>query len=182
MELHHMAEVTWSDDLPENEHPAGGGLNPKFFVGGALILGAVAMLLVAGMLAGNQPFITVDEILSRSDLIGKRIQTSGVVIGETIEFQQDPMELRFTIANITNDMAQIQDEGGLADALSRAASNPDNARIPVVVPNQPMPDMMRHEAQAILTGSMGEDGVFYATDLMLKCPTRYSDAVPDQVE
>ena len=28
---------------------------------------------------------------------------------------------------------------------------------------------------------MGDDGVFYADELLLKCPTRYDQAVPDQV-
>ncbi|NJL57955.1 cytochrome c maturation protein CcmE [bacterium] len=33
-----------------------------------------------------------------------------------------------------------------------------------------MPDLLQHEAQAILTGTLGDDGVFYATELLLKCP------------
>ncbi|MBN1285440.1 MAG: cytochrome c maturation protein CcmE [Anaerolineae bacterium] len=177
-----MADVAWTDDLPEEKASSAGGINPKFLIGGALIIGAVSLLVVAGVLSGGQPFITVEEVLSRPDLAGRTVQTSGVVIGETIEFQEDPMELRFTIANISGDMAHIEDQGGLAEALHRAASDPNAARVPVVILNQAMPDLLQHEAQAILTGSMGEDGVFYATDLMLKCPTRYSDAVPDQVE
>ena len=39
---------------------------------------------------------------------------------------------------------------------------------------------LRNEAQAIMTGHMGEDGVFYAEELLLKCPTRYEEAVPEQ--
>jgi cytochrome c-type biogenesis protein CcmE len=45
-----------------------------------------------------------------------------------------------------------------------------------------MPDLLRHEAQAIVTGRMGEDGVFEAYELLLKCPTRYEDEVPLQSE
>jgi cytochrome c-type biogenesis protein CcmE len=40
---------------------------------------------------------------------------------------------------------------------------------------------MRDEAQAIITGHLGEDGVFYADELLLKCPTKYEEAVPSQV-
>jgi cytochrome c-type biogenesis protein CcmE len=29
---------------------------------------------------------------------------------------------------------------------------------------------------------MGEDGIFYADELLLKCPTRYEEAVPVQAE
>ncbi|HLA98868.1 MAG TPA: cytochrome c maturation protein CcmE [Anaerolineales bacterium] len=36
------------------------------------------------------------------------------------------------------------------------------------------------EAQAIVTGRMGADGVFQAEELLLKCPTKYEEAVPEQ--
>mgnify|MGYP003349956457 CR=1 FL=1 len=39
---------------------------------------------------------------------------------------------------------------------------------------------LRNEAQAIMTGKLGEDGVFYAEELLLKCPTKYEEAVPEQ--
>jgi cytochrome c-type biogenesis protein CcmE len=29
---------------------------------------------------------------------------------------------------------------------------------------------------------VGDDGVFYAQELLLKCPTKYEEAVPDQAE
>jgi cytochrome c-type biogenesis protein CcmE len=44
------------------------------------------------------------------------------------------------------------------------------------------PDLLQNEAQAIVTGELGEDGIFYANELLLRCPTRYEEAVPDQVE
>jgi cytochrome c-type biogenesis protein CcmE len=37
-----------------------------------------------------------------------------------------------------------------------------------------------NEAQAIVTGHLGEDGIFYADELLLKCPTKYEEAVPEQ--
>jgi cytochrome c-type biogenesis protein CcmE len=46
----------------------------------------------------------------------------------------------------------------------------------------PRPDLLRDEAQAIVTGHLGEDGVFYADELLLKCPTRYQEEVPLQAE
>jgi cytochrome c-type biogenesis protein CcmE len=44
----------------------------------------------------------------------------------------------------------------------------------------PLPDLLRNEAQAIVTGKLGEDGIFYADELLLKCPTKYEEAVPEQ--
>ena len=50
----------------------------------------------------------------------------------------------------------------------------------------PKPDLMQHEAQAIIEGAWNNDGVFYAHDqadsLLLKCPTRYEEEFPEQVE
>jgi cytochrome c-type biogenesis protein CcmE len=57
--------------------------------------------------------------------------------------------------------------------------DPSRARIKVVYVG-PKPDLLRNEAQAIMTGRMAEDGVFYAEELLLKCPTRYEEAVPEQ--
>jgi cytochrome c-type biogenesis protein CcmE len=44
------------------------------------------------------------------------------------------------------------------------------------------PDLLRHEAQAIMTGQLGDDGIFHAEELLLKCPTKYEEAVPEQSE
>jgi len=49
-----------------------------------------------------------------------------------------------------------------------------------VIYNGVMPDLLRNEAQAIMTGRMEADGVFHAEELLLKCPTRYEEAVPEQ--
>ncbi|TLN24642.1 cytochrome c maturation protein CcmE [bacterium] len=43
-----------------------------------------------------------------------------------------------------------------------------------------MPDLLKNEAQAIVTGTLGTDGNFYAKELLLKCPTKYEEAVPAQ--
>jgi cytochrome c-type biogenesis protein CcmE len=32
-----------------------------------------------------------------------------------------------------------------------------------------------------MTGKIASDGVFYAEELLLKCPTKYEEAVPSQV-
>jgi cytochrome c-type biogenesis protein CcmE len=44
----------------------------------------------------------------------------------------------------------------------------------------PRPDLLRNEAQAIMTGHLRENGIFYAEELLLKCPTRYEEVLPQQ--
>jgi cytochrome c-type biogenesis protein CcmE len=67
----------------------------------------------------------------------------------------------------------------LALVLHQAVNNPDANRIFVVYEGV-MPDLLQNEAQAIMTGKIGEDGIFYASELLLKCPTKYEEAVPEQ--
>ena len=69
----------------------------------------------------------------------------------------------------------------MGKVLYDAVNDPDRSRIQVVYIG-PKPDLLRHEAQAIMTGELGEDGVFYADELLLKCPTKYEEAVPEQSE
>ena len=63
--------------------------------------------------------------------------------------------------------------------LHNASLDPQAARLQVRY-NGVMPDLLKNEAQAILTGAMGDDGVFNAEELLLKCPSRYEAEVPAQ--
>jgi cytochrome c-type biogenesis protein CcmE len=83
------------------------------------------------------------------------------------------------VAHVSGDNKEIEAQGGLAKVLSEAVNDPTRQRVAVVY-NGPKPDLLRGEAQAIMTGKMGADGIFYADELLLKCPTRYEQALPDQ--
>jgi cytochrome c-type biogenesis protein CcmE len=108
------------------------------------------------------------------------LKLSGAVIGDSIRYDTESLTLRFTIANVPADANEIEAAGGLAEVLHQAVMDPDANRIEVVYVG-PKPDLLRHEAQAIVTGRIGDDGVFEADELLLKCPTRYEDEVPSQV-
>jgi cytochrome c-type biogenesis protein CcmE len=78
-------------------------------------------------------------------------------------------------------MDVIEKAGGLSEVLYRAVNDPAASRLQVEYIG-PKPDLLRHEAQAIITGRIGDEGVFYADELLLKCPTRYEDELPLQAE
>jgi cytochrome c-type biogenesis protein CcmE len=113
-------------------------------------------------------------------LVGRNLRISGAVVGNTIQFNPNTHSLTFDIANVPGDNATITAQGGLAKVLHLAVTDPTARRLSVVY-NGPKPDLMRDEAQAIITGHLGEDGVFHADELLLKCPTKYQEAVPSQV-
>lgn len=158
------------------------GSRVKFILGGVLILAAVVYLIFSSSQASAQYFVTVDELVTRpEDNLNRELRVSGAVLGDSIQYDSQKLELRFTVAHVAGDNADIEAEGGLAVALYNAVNDPSRNRLPVVY-NGVMPDLLRNEAQAIMTGKMGEDGVFYAQELLLKCPTKYEDAVPEQAD
>ena len=160
--------------------PRSGG-RTKFLIGGLLIIGAIIYLIATSLQSTAQYFYTVDEIQAKgSTIVGKNLRASGAVLGETIQYDPQTLTIRFEVVNVSNDNAEIERAGGLAEVLHQAVSNPNATRMTVEYVG-PKPDLLKDEAQAIVTGKLGEDGVFYAEELLLKCPTRYEEALPTQV-
>ncbi|MBX3080875.1 MAG: cytochrome c maturation protein CcmE [Anaerolineae bacterium] len=154
----------------------------KFGLVTVVLLSAIAFLMFSGTQFNGRFFITVDDVLSRPDLVGKSVKISGAVIGDTIKVDPDTQTITFTIAHVTDKLDELEKDGGLAKVLHEAVISPNAKHISVVVRNQPRPDLLQNEAQAILTGKMGEDGVFYADELNLKCPSKYQGDLPSQSE
>jgi cytochrome c-type biogenesis protein CcmE len=154
----------------------------KFILGGLLIIAAVVYLIFTATQASAQYFLTVDELNAKSsEMAGRDLRISGAVIGDSIQYDAQSLDLTFTVANIPGDQKVIDQQGGLAVVLKAAVADSSRQRLQVVY-NGPKPDLLRNEAQAIMTGKMGSDGVFHANELLLKCPTKYEEAVPNQVK
>jgi cytochrome c-type biogenesis protein CcmE len=158
------------------------GARWKFWIGGLLIVAAVVYLIASSTSAAAQYYLTVDELNAEPAAVqGRDLKISGAVDGETIAYDPETLTLRFAIANVPGGLDEIEQAGGLAAALHQAVSDPQAGRLMVEYVG-PKPDLLRHEAQAIVTGRLSDDGVFYADELLLKCPTRYEESVPQQVE
>lgn len=152
----------------------------KFVIGGMLILGAVVFLIWTSTVSTSEYFLTVDELNAKgSSIVDKNLRVSGAVIGDTIQYDADTLTLTFEVAHVSGDNAQLETEGGLAVALHDAVMDPSRQRMTVVYVG-PLPDLLRHEAQAIVTGHIDAEGIFRADELLLKCPTKYEEAVPEQ--
>lgn len=156
--------------------------NNKFLIGGFLILAAVAYLIFSSTQASAEYFLTIDELTEKgATVVNKNVRVSGAVLGESITYDADNLRLEFKVAHVTGDNNDIEKMGGLASVLHQATIDPSRNQITVVYEGV-RPDLLRNEAQAIMTGQLGADGVFYADELLLKCPTKYEEAVPDQAE
>lgn len=171
-----MAEMTW--EKPKHIEKSKGGFAPeraKFLIGGLLILGAVLYLLISGTMQGARFFITVDEVVNDASYINQTVRVSGAVLGESIDYDSENAIIRFTVVNIPSEFED------LATALHDAILDPNASRMDVIVVDEAMPDLLQHEAQAILTGEFGEDGLFHASELLLKCPSRFEENSPEGI-
>jgi cytochrome c-type biogenesis protein CcmE len=171
--------------MSEDRKPAsraGSAGRIKFLLGGLLIVAAVVYLIASSTQAAAQYYMTVDELAEKRETVqGRDLKLAGAVDGDSISYDPATLTLGFTIAQVPGDMDEIEAAGGLAEVLHQAVSDPTARRLQVVYVG-PKPDLLRHEAQAIVTGRLGEDGIFYADELLLKCPTRYEEEVPLQSE
>jgi len=152
----------------------------KIIIGGSIIVLVIAVLIILATRTDTQYFLTVDELLQqKSELVGKSVRISGAVIGNSIEYNPETFALNFEIAQVSGDMKEIEREGGLAAALHVAVIDPERTRLKIVYQGI-KPDLLKDEAQAILKGTLGSEGVFTASEILLKCPSKYSGQLPNQ--
>ena len=124
----------------------------RFVIGGIVIVAAVGLLIVAGLGgrgAATTYYLTVSELKTQG-ASERKVRVSGMVVESSIEWEAQDMLLRFEIA----------DQGGV---------------LPVVY-HGPRPDMLRDEAEVVVEGQYAAEGTFEASNLLLKCPSRYEAA------
>lgn len=123
----------------------------KFIAGGLIIVAAVAYLIFTSTQSFSSYFLTVGELQARGpEFYNQSVRVSGLVVPDSLNWNAADMLLRFDIA----------DENG--------------NRLHVVFKG-PRPDQMQGQTQAVVEGRYLESGEFQASDLLMKCPSRYED-------
>ncbi len=152
-----MTQATWTNEEAVLEEPRPNRM--KFVVGGLVILAAIIFLVFNAMNGTTQLYLTVEEFhAQQSQLAGRDLRVSGWVIGDSIQYTQIDDQTSRLEFDIVDDLA-----------------NPGQT-LHIVAMNEPMPDLLQHEAQALVEGH-SENGAFHAVPggLLLKCPTRYEE-------
>ncbi|MEZ4656795.1 MAG: cytochrome c maturation protein CcmE [Caldilineaceae bacterium] len=133
-------------------------INPKFLVGGALLLVLACLIVWATMTAGAY-YLTVNEIVSKGDtIVGERVRMNGLVVADSDTWDEDNHVLRFAVYD-------ENDKAGAGDQIQ-------------VVFYGPKPDNFHRAASAIIEGEVIDENsqlVFKADTLLLKCPSRYEE-------
>lgn len=158
-----MSGVSWTnkDEGLVLEQPRQNRL--KFIVAGVVVVAAIVYLVVNAMSGSTQLYKTVGEFYDeQARLTGRDLRVSGWVMGDSIQYTQidaTNSRLEFDIVDDVNNPTQ---------------------RLRVVALNEPKPDLLQHQAQALVEGHADETGTFVANKggLFLKCPTRYEEMEP----
>lgn len=141
-------------------------MKPKYLLGLALIAAAIVFLIVTSMSASAQYFLTITQLRERGQsVVDQNVRISGAVIYDNTvlyEVRNSEPYLEFSVVD-------TEDQIGRQKPLRIAY-------------NGPKPDLLQPHAQAIVEGHLGADGNFYADNLLLKCPTRYEEQFPNQVD
>jgi len=126
-----------------------------------LIVGAMVFLLVRTVGGGTQLYyLEVDEYVARPAV--ETVRLAGFVADGSIERDSAGLSVRFLVRNEAGDLTVPVNydarEGG--------------GRIP---------DTFKEGSQVVVTGSQGNDGVFQATQLLAKCPSKYEAEHPSDM-
>jgi cytochrome c-type biogenesis protein CcmE len=125
-----------------------GGGKLKFVIGGILILGAIAYVTFSSFQANAIYYLTLKEFeAQRSSLVGQPIRINAPLDKTSIQFDDKTLELKF----------KLQD-GNLA--------------LPVVYQGV-KPDTFEQGESVVVEGRLGTDGVFQASTILVKCPSKY---------
>lgn len=123
----------------------------RLLLGVAIILVAMGYLMFVGFTRSATYFLTVSEVLDRSSSVrGKPLKVSGTIVGDSIQWDIKNFSLKFVIT-----------DGNRRLAVEHKGVRPDN---------------FEGGKQVILDGSLREDGVFVATQVLVQCPTKYERA------
>lgn len=114
----------------------------------AVILVAVVYIMITGMRDTMVYYYTVSEVADQQEaLTGEALRVAGQVVPGSIDTDSTGLVHKFLIQ-----------EGGKT--------------LPVVY-RDIVPDTFQDEAEAVVEGVIDENGVFQATFLMAKCPSKY---------
>ena len=135
---------TESSTVPKRNRPT--RKNVKWLVGGLIVALAAGYLIFTAAQGSAAYYLTIEEVQQRGPSL-RNVRVSGNIVGESIVWEPRDLRLEF----------EIVDESGL---------------LPVVYGGS-RPDMFRDEAEVVVEGKLGQDGVFEAKSMLLKCPSKY---------
>ncbi len=120
----------------------------KFIIGGLLVFAVIGYLVYAGIRDTGMYYMTPSEIIvSEREIYGEGLRLGGIVVDGSIEWDVKNLLLAFQVTDGKNSL-------------------------PVVYQGV-VPDAFENGVEIVVEGTYTEDGVFKATTLLPKCPSKY---------
>ncbi|HEX6818352.1 MAG TPA: cytochrome c maturation protein CcmE [Ktedonobacterales bacterium] len=150
--------------------PAGSGTTPiprrlararmrwSFLVAGIAIGGAILYLVIANTGASARYYMTVAELRACTDCGSQDVRVAGTVVNGSIARDAAAQTVRFSVSDGTT--------GGASAAKPLA-----------VIYGGVVPDVFNSGVQVVVEGHL-QSGVFHASDLLAKCPSKFQSATP----
>ena len=120
----------------------------RYLVGGGILVLAVAALVSVSLGSAVNYYLTVSELLDGgSEFHDTDVRVGGKIASDTIEWNADDLELKFTIT--------------------------ENGRNLAVVYEGARPSGFQEDSSILVEGRYSSDMVFQAKVLIMKCPSKY---------
>jgi cytochrome c-type biogenesis protein CcmE len=120
----------------------------KFLIGGLLILGAIAYVTITSFQTNSIYYLTLPELnAQRATVVGQAVRVNAPLDKTSIQFDDKSLTLKFNLV-----------DGDLV--------------LPVVYKGV-VPDTMGQGESVVAEGRLGADGVFQASTILVKCPSKY---------
>jgi cytochrome c-type biogenesis protein CcmE len=124
----------------------------KFIVGGVIVVGLIAYLIVSAIQSAGAYYREVGEVLTQQTaLTGKPLRVNGNIVTSSIAYDPATLDLQFKISDPAN----------------------VNQQLPIHFHGVKPDQMDREGSSAIVEGTLRKDGAVEANNLLLKCPSRY---------
>jgi len=138
--------------MPDYSHTVpSAGRYLRFGVAIVVLVAALSYLAFTGIQESKSYYVTIKELQGMGDQAhGRRLRVAGSVVPGSIHRQGTGADF------------QLDEEGRKLQIAYRAS--------------EPPPDTFKDNAQALVEGSYGADGVFHAKQIQAKCASKYAPA------
>lgn len=123
-------------------------MKKKWLIGGVIIIAAVVYLLFLSFSSSVSYYVTVSEFYDReTELTDTNIRVAGKITESPIDWDSEALELSFIITEGSKNMT--------------------------VIYHGSQPSGLKEGSNLMVEGKYESDNVFRATQLILKCPSKY---------
>lgn len=120
----------------------------KFLIGGAVVVAAIAYLIYSSMAGSTVYYMTPTEMKNQAEALqGQAVRVGGTVVDGPVNYDAKTRTLKFDIT--------------------------DNTTTFPVVYTGVVPDAFKPGVDVVIEGKYTSSGVFEATTLLAKCPSKY---------